>query len=152
MKFILLLLIIPISFIACNEEYFPDPDAYRDPSLTGTWVLKFTDTNDSIIEVFTEDGYYDNVSAIKNGTTITYSNLGGIWENRDDDSELVIYSKCSNSNLSHKAWENYEHYKFSEDKDTLYKKSTTSPFEVYVRSKTQLLYNGAKFEEVDVNR
>lgn len=153
MRLGIFLLLLATFFIGCEKNYYPDPNASRDSLLVGTWGNKADmNVNVSALRVYTSEGYCDIVSYLKNNGKFT--NLAGIWENRTiEDMHLdvgLIYSKCTNSNFSHKAWENYEYYKLSKNSDTLFiRDRSATEFEVYVRSKIQLIYEGPIFVGVD---
>jgi len=145
------LLLLATFFVGCEKTYYPDPNASRDSLLVGTWGYKGA-VSFSELRVFTSEGYCDIVEYIKNNDK--YTNLDGIWENRTmEDMDLdvgLIYSKCTNSNFSHKAWENYEYYKLSENSDTLFiRDRSATEFEIFVRSKIQLIYEGPFFVGAD---
>ncbi len=150
-KNIFYIIIIVFIFNSCNKEYFPEENACRDSDLFGTWQLIGQDT---IIIVFTEAGYYDIVNYYENDNFKGYTNLDGIWhisKKYDTSTDLgEIYSRSTNSNLSHRGWERYEDYKFSIKKDTLFKKlKSSTDFEIFTRYKQQLIYDGPNFVRVD---
>lgn len=148
-------LVLSLLFLlACEKEYFPDPNAYRDEALVGTWIYSSDDFKDSVIIVFTKQGYYDIVNQIKNAQIIKYTNLGGIWHisKRIEDNYGLgeIYSRSTSSSLSNKGWERYEDYKMSTTKDSLFiKGKNEEKFRIYLKYRFQLRYDGPNYVGLD---
>ncbi len=149
-----LLILSMVFLLACEKEYFPDANAYRDEALFGTWINRSDDLKDSIILVFTKQGYYDIVNPTVNALTIKYTNLDGIWHisQKIDEKTSIgeIYSRSTSSNLSHKGWERFENYRFSSSMDTLYKKGKNEgKYLVFLKFRFQLEYDGPNYVGLD---
>lgn len=152
MKRIIIISIILSSLFSCEKIYYPDENAYRDPDLIGTWQKP--SKIDTILMVFTNEGYRDIVYYIDNDNYTGYTGLAGIWhitQQIDKNNNVgVIYSRSTNSNFSHRGWERYEDYYFSPNKDTLYKKiQSSSYYDAYTKYRLQLIYEGGGWVGID---
>ncbi|QQS51054.1 MAG: hypothetical protein IPM71_16045 [Bacteroidota bacterium] len=143
-----------VFLLACEKEYFPDVNAYRDEALFGTWINRSDDFNDSVIIVFTRQGYYDIVNPMENAPTIKYTDLDGIWhisKKIEENSSIgEIYSRSTSSNLSNKGWERLEDYRVSNSMDTLFKKGKNEDkYLIFLKYRFQLIYDGARYVGID---
>jgi hypothetical protein len=140
--------------MSCEKEYFPDENDYRDQALIGTWIYRSVNSQDSVIMVYTKEGYYDVVNPIYVKDIPGFSNLGGIWhvtKKIEGNSELgEIYSRSTSSNLSTRGWEHYQDYKLSNNNDSLFiKEKNQDSFEIYTKFYLQLNYDGPKYIDLD---
>lgn len=152
MKKIHILFVLLLCLFSCEEIYYPDENAYRDPDVIGTWQGVPFDNDDALL-VFTEQGYYDYVNYINNDNYTGYTGLAGIWEvsEKIDSSTNIgqLHTKCTTKNFTTKGWEYYEDYYFSSNKDTLYIGLNLDNFEAYTKYHLQLIYEDTGWIGID---
>jgi hypothetical protein len=154
-KTILYLTAIVFIFIACEKEYIPDEDAYRDSNLIGTWKSSYIiDPNDSSgLFVFTQDGYAESTYWINNDQLKGFKDLSGLWHNITEPDEKGIgkfYHASIYKHWTNGRWEKEKYYRVIGNQDTLllgseYNKLT----DTLIWNSYQLKYNGPKYVSID---
>jgi len=83
MKYVIMFFSLILLF-ACEKEYFPDPNAYRDEALFGTWkrLGELNEKYQTSVEVFTEQGYCGSTISFNNAQSnykTAFQSIDGIW-------------------------------------------------------------------------
>jgi hypothetical protein len=143
------ILILSLVFLlACEKEYFPDPNAYRDSNLFGTWIrLQFLREEADNPLVFDSQGYCGSTVGFINSNTneLSYQDIDGIWyvEERTSKNNLIHSKKRFRNGI----WEHTEEYYFQND--TLFLRDLRYDWDTLVKYKYQLEYDGPNYVGLD---
>jgi len=140
--------------LACEKEYFPDPNAYRDETLVGTWVsLQFLNSSYLTVLVFTQQGYCGRTSSYINAQSnykIAFQDIDGIWyvEQTNNENNLQYNRIHSQKRFRNGIWKHTEEYYFQGD--TLFLRNISyKEWDTLIKYKYQLIYDGPKYIGLD---
>jgi hypothetical protein len=141
-------------FIACEKEYIPVENAFRDEALFGTWIrLQHLDSNHPTVEVYNEQGYCGRTSSFSNAQSnnqIAFQGIDGIWHVEKANNENIFqYNRIqSQKRFRNGIWEHTEEYYFQND--TLFLRNIRyDDWDTLVKYKYQLIYDGPKYIDLD---
>lgn len=148
------LLILSIVFLnACEKEYFPDENAYRDEALFGTWIrLQQLNENNPSVQVYNEDGYCGGTISFNNAQSdynIAFQGIDGIWyvEKANSSNGYQFNRIQSQKRFRNGIWKTTEEYYLSND--TLYLRDLRYDWDTLVKYKYQLKYDGPNYVGLD---
>jgi len=147
-----------ILFVACDKEYYPSENTYKDPDLCYTWVrtnllesaFLFKDNIEPQVDVFTEKGYISTVSLINNNEK--YESLEGIWfaEKLNSENRLTYNRYHEQKRFRNGMYNHSFDYYLSEGKDTLFRKREgENKWDTLIKFNYQLMYDGPTFIKKD---
>ena len=145
------LILIAILFVACDKEYYPDGNAYRDSNLYGTWIRLFELNNDDTqtLQVYTEEGYCGDTYKIPNANK--YISVDGIWYVEQTNNNLACNRIHSQKRFRNGIYKHKIDY-FFHGKDTLFQKNDyddVSKWDTLIRYKYQLIFDGPDYVGLD---
>lgn len=149
----LLVLFTSLFLLACEKEYFPDENSYRDEALFGTWIrLQLINTENPSIEVYTEEGYCGSSVSYNNAQSnyeVSFQGLNGIWyvEEKDTKNDFEHNRIHSKNRFRKGIWEHTEEYYFKND--TLFLRDLRYEWDTLVKYKYQLKYDGPNYVGLD---
>jgi hypothetical protein len=138
------ILILSLVFLlACEKEYFPDPNAYRDKALFGTWLYINNTESYPVLKVFTEDGYMGKVFFTNNYSSA--NSLGAIYSTNSDNDIIYEHSQFRKGIYSREV----KYRTITYDTLLLEKKLDEQEWDTLVRYRYQLKYDGPKYVGLD---
>ncbi|ODT56152.1 MAG: hypothetical protein BGP01_08310 [Paludibacter sp. 47-17] len=145
-----------ICLFACEKEYFPEPNAYRDEALFGTWkrLGENNEIYETAVEVYTEQGYCGGTIGFNNAQSnykTAFQNIDGIWyvEKANSTNGYQFNRIHSQSYLRSKFfWKDTQEYYIQNDTLFLRKLDDTCT-DTLVKYKYQLKYDKTKFVGLD---
>ncbi len=150
----LFFLILSIFLLACEKEYFPQKDAYRDAALFGTWVrLHQLNIGNNSVEVYNEDGYCGGTISYKNAQSnnqIAFQGIDGIWhvEQVNNKNDLKYNRIHSQKRFRNGIWKHTEDYFFIND--TIFLRNIRyGVWDTLIKYKYQLKYDGPNYVGLD---
>lgn len=149
----ILIFCLAIFLIACDKEYFPDENKYRDERLLGTWIkLEELNSSNPTIKVYNNDGYCGATTSYNNEQSnfeIAFQNIDGIWHVKQaNDNNNFKYNRIySQKRFRNGIWQHTEEYYFQND--TLFLRDLRYDWDTLVKYKYQLIYDGPTYIGID---
>ena len=141
------LILIVILFAACDKEYYPDGNAYRDSNLYGTWMYPIHN-DDTYLYVYTEEGYCGDTYKINANK---YKGIDGIWYVEQTNNNLTYSRIHAQKRFRYGIYKHKIDY-FFQGKDTLFQKfdyDDNSKWDTLIRYKYQLIFDGPDYVGLD---
>jgi len=144
-----------VFLFACEKEYFPDPNAYRDEALFGTWIrLQLHRKKVDNPLVFNSQGYCGSTVSFNNAQSnykTAFQSIDGIWyiEKANSTNGYQFNRIHSQSYLRSKYfWKDTEEYYIQND-SLILRDLDNNYTDTLVKYKYQLKYDKTKYVGLD---